>query len=1147
MSTVDEDPDLIPSLIANPERNFTRLLFELSPIASIETLADLVLHPDGGHSATIRCLCVWQDLQGYEFAFSSVLEEIKNAESVDTFKLCLELVNRLLNYSPDNLIKIRMLRELDEIRFEEHLRDQCTRFSSAQVSDCIEKFTLLSRKSTVPLVTHIPVVDIHRRATDADSGTFSSEEDDPMPSTVENGQINGKQNSKSQLENSEAFNEVNKLITEIASPDALSLLVDLLRELRNTEDSPTKLLKQLNTEFNRWTQKSTTKPVNPPAAPPPPPLINIVPKAPSLQPPGQKPPPPPSFGPLTVRPKIKTEIPAALKPKVLPPDGKKLRQLQWTKIPLNSLASANAVNSSNIWLQMDSLGGEFVGKLDFSVLDNHFACETQTEVQSAVAIEKESKQQTVSLLCAKRSLSVNVFLKSFKGLDELINYIRQGNSDEEGGLERLRMLVPLLPTEEECQTLRNYTGNRAELGTAEQFLLLLLGVPDYSLRIESIILREEFSALVRTIEPDLRTLIIACKELRQSKNLRTILLILLHMGNYLNHGGGLGNAVAFKLSSLWKIDELRAIKGGRTLLHLVAQQSEQTGVNLDDVAHVDEAAKVPFESLKNEVKTSTERVKRLSEQLKQKTSDTFFAEIRTFLNDANQQMNDSNKLLTELDEERRRLAVYFCENEKTFSLEECFKIFSNFRSRFTIASTENHQREEREKRSQERNTVLPTSTAQAPSSPRSPAGSVASLSPGAIRHSSVVIEQDRDRNSLPQVIGLRRKSSARRESAIFDNLSGVENDGKTETTGDLSSFVDRALEFNRRRSSRMSTNSILPSVVEFRDTENRETEEVRVPVPTLDSRLVDVPSSVRVSSETIKETSRRPLTAEENKEPKAVRKISEPIGPRSTPTNSRLTTSNKKVATNLYAKTSPLSSRKTATTERTAPSTSSNYKSDSTASKSDVNNTTPTLKATLRKVPAPLQKPLVGNTNQTETIASPLRKNVLGRVRARQSNEPNATNNSTFKPATPTTPPLRPSQIRAAQTRNSSAARTPPNAHSSVASSSPLIATQTSTLPKRPTTSTPSTPTGRSSTASTPLATRKVSSERPPISKNSVASPRTPISSGRNGTTSSRPTPSRTPMSAAEKRSLFKQNSVSTASRPSLIKTGSTTERPRWF
>lgn len=166
--------------------------------------------------------------------------------------------------------------------------------------------------------------------------------------------------------------------------------------------------------------------------------------------------------------------------------------------------------------------------------------------------------------------------RSLKGMiDEIIAYIKSGKSTEDDDVEKLRMLVPLLPTEEEVQTLNNYTGNRDELGTAECFLLQLLAVSDYKLRIESIILREEFGSFISTIEPDLRTIILACQgttffkkslnhlilELRQSRNLQTILLILLHMGNYLNHNGALGNAVGFKLNSLWKIDEMRAVKG----------------------------------------------------------------------------------------------------------------------------------------------------------------------------------------------------------------------------------------------------------------------------------------------------------------------------------------------------------------------------------------------------------------------------------------------------------------------------------------------------------------------------------------------------------------------------------------------------------
>jgi hypothetical protein len=153
-----------------------------------------------------------------------------------------------------------------------------------------------------------------------------------------------------------------------------------------------------------------------------------------------------------------------------------------------------------------------VKSLDFAQLDSYFACEPiANDTQSISGNEKESKSLTVSLLCGKRSLSVNVFLKSLKGMtDDLIAYIKTGQSNSPSA-SFIQMLVPLLPTEEEVQTLNNYTGNRAELGIAECFLLQLLVVSDYKLRIESIILREEFGAFISTIEPDLRTIIKACQ------------------------------------------------------------------------------------------------------------------------------------------------------------------------------------------------------------------------------------------------------------------------------------------------------------------------------------------------------------------------------------------------------------------------------------------------------------------------------------------------------------------------------------------------------------------------------------------------------------------------------------------------------------
>jgi hypothetical protein len=58
-----------------------------------------------------------------------------------------------------------------------------------------------------------------------------------------------------------------------------------------------------------------------------------------------------------------------------------------------------------------------------------------------------------------------------------------------------------------------------------------------------------------------------------SSLLRKVLYILLHLGNYLNHGAGAGNALGFRLNSLWKVEDVKAIggKGRNTLLHFVAQ------------------------------------------------------------------------------------------------------------------------------------------------------------------------------------------------------------------------------------------------------------------------------------------------------------------------------------------------------------------------------------------------------------------------------------------------------------------------------------------------------------------------------------------------------------------------------------------------
>jgi hypothetical protein len=157
---------------------------------------------------------------------------------------------------------------------------------------------------------------------------------------------------------------------------------------------------------------------------------------------------------------------------------------------------------------------------------------------------------------------------------------------------------------------------------------------------------------------------------------------------------------------------------------------------------------------------------------------------------------------------------------------------------------------------------------------------------------------------------------------------------------------------------------------------------------------------------------------------------------------------------------------------------------------------------TMRSTPIQTQRPEVKSSAYPMKISS---------IRARQLNEP-------VKKVQPTTPvqPLRPSQVRMAQNK------TPTR---------PSLTTQAST--------------GSNSSRQTIRSDNKT----PTMLRKSTVPIRSSITTRAQPTNTNKEvsTTSRSAMSAAEKRSLFRQNtSLSTTSRPTLIRCGSKTEKPRW-
>ncbi|KAI1721561.1 formin homology 2 domain-containing protein [Ditylenchus destructor] len=913
-----QNENLLQSIINDPQRSFSRFLFEADVLSTIELLNELVAYKgkseldkpiSNGYTVALECLWCWQDLTDGAFGLSPVVDELRQTDCVEIASAAIELVVNLVKLAPNQISRFRIRRELNGTIFVFLIKSPMPILQSYALMTWfkLEKFAWSSEltkltdewmvANTSGNCVSTATVDVVR--TDADSGTFSSEDDeeetesgtmtDTLASSSQNGdrqQTDHIRTNDDTLSNlvdclrSEKFNAHTELIC--------TFLLELLKEVAAAETKIISSLPELLEQIRPFihpisstkTNDNATTSATPPKAPPPPPPPCLTPRNP---PPAPSAPPPPINGLLNrerskepLRPHSKNgqtksaadnEIPIALRPKKVPPEGKKMRHFQWTKIPVNSIIDQStrpgSAKSGNIWQRMSEVDLSLKDRLDFSELEISFCNDPPPEnssflksangsnsAQHSPSSSNQSKQTSVTLISAKRNLSVNVFLKMYKEVEKLIENLDKGEA-ELIGLDSLKMLLQLLPTDEEQQTLRHYTGDRNVLGQAERFLIELIGIPNYKLRIECMTFQQEFDSFKTEIEPDLDTLISACKELKASRCLQKILYVLLHMGNYLNYGAdNLCNAVGkfrFKLNSLWKIYDVRAIRGnGRTLLHFIAQQVENCWEELEkELAHIPESAKLSFETIQGDLVGFQKRIQLLDNN-SSKQQDDFFRQFRDFIENSKSQLSNSLDKLKLIERLRSELAAYFCENEKSFSMEECFKIFNAFINRFKIASIENNQRAEiASRKAEDTKLLLPTSTpdpakmkslnnfllASSSDTPLSkrPRHSISSSNPLRVEPSSptprhsVVLEQDRGRDLQHAHMGtIRRRSS----SALRQGLP-LNQDRRTifgpsikedEMEGDkpipngsncLESFVETALNNNSKTRRHITT---LPNV-----------------------------------------------------------------------------------------------------------------------------------------------------------------------------------------------------------------------------------------------------------------------------------------------------------------------------------------------
>ncbi|KAK5864974.1 hypothetical protein PBY51_016171 [Eleginops maclovinus] len=385
----------------------------------------------------------------------------------------------------------------------------------------------------------------------------------------------------------------------------------------------------------------------------------------------------------------------------------RLRKLNWERIPKEKVEGRKSVWNG-------AAPGEDEFPIDLHSLDELFGQKeskpqdrTSTLRRRSTLLRCRSPQDSteeISLLDSKRSMNIGIFLRQFKTpAKEIVEDIRHGVGDRYGA-EKLAELCKLLPDNEEESRLRRFSGERSWLGEPDLFLLLLVEVPSFRLRLDAMILQQEFDPAVTSLCVAARCLREAARELLSCPELHSILRLVLKAGNYMNAGGYAGNAAGFRISSLLKLADTKANKPGMNLLHFVAMEAVKKDQSLlsfpSQIGHVGSASRLSEESVLEDLTKLKSRLVALKANIQ--TEVEIQLSTQHFLEVAEERLKEAEDEVEGMRMSSQALVEFFCEEDSTFKLEEACRVFHSFCLRFQRSVQENSERELKEQKRLER-------------------------------------------------------------------------------------------------------------------------------------------------------------------------------------------------------------------------------------------------------------------------------------------------------------------------------------------------------------------------------------------------------------------------------------------------------------
>ncbi|RXM27941.1 Protein diaphanous-like 3 [Acipenser ruthenus] len=375
----------------------------------------------------------------------------------------------------------------------------------------------------------------------------------------------------------------------------------------------------------------------------------------------QFPPPPLGFGGANFSPPPNT-LPFGMRPKKEFKPEISMKRLNWSKI------RPCEMSETCFWIMANEdryENPDLLAKLALTFGSKKLA-KKEEELEEKKSIKKRIKE--LKVLDPKIAQNLSIFLGSFRIPYQEIKRMVLEVDEEKLTEPMIQNLVKHLPEQEQLNALVRFKNEYPSLSEPEQFGVVMSGVKRLRPRLNAILFKLQFEEQVNNIRPDIMAVNAACEEMRKSKSFSKLLELVLLMGNYMNSGSRNAQSYGFDLSSLCKLKDTKSSDQKKTLLHFLAEVSEERFPDVlkfvDDWQHVDKASRVTYSFSKQ----AREQYQKLV--IMHNNMSTFYQNLVEF---------------------------YVIDSKKT-SAEELFTDMSNFRSMFMQAVKENVKRREAEEK-----------------------------------------------------------------------------------------------------------------------------------------------------------------------------------------------------------------------------------------------------------------------------------------------------------------------------------------------------------------------------------------------------------------------------------------------------------------